>query len=391
MSVSILYTRLFNLSLYHDYYERGIAKDLFLEPTLETKAFIRGGRMLFKNIPKGGTVLYRTLSDEITPFVDKGPEARLKFSLSVNNLSEFLNITDLNESVSRTFKSGNVIYLRNDPTTPSSDPDTPEDLSYELLDFLESRLFTYAFTVDPALTAPGDVDLTVTDETNTAVSVGKDVNGLPFPTTLTVARDTEGNYSQQIDLRELPKGKYTITLRDASDNSLIREVEFYADEALNGKKLLAIVDIEFNAATNHIYNSTWEYAVRFSRKTSVWKYYIVDKTQKIADLDNFDLTIVDQRSEVVPPYAASYTFTRDGAEPHADVRINGFDTVIFKSDALSPIPFFEAPLPRMQLRKIPNNPVDTEQVIIQNLPNPRHNGVIKEEGGVLESEIYVFI
>ena len=391
MSVSILYTRLFNLTLFHDYYENGLAKGYSLEPTLETEELMRGGRMLFKNIPKGATVLYRTLADETTAFVNKGPDARLRFSLSIENLAEFLNISDLDESVSRSFNSGNIIYLRNDPTSPSSNPDTPEDLSYELLDFLESRLFTYDFTVSPALSAPGDVDLTVTDETDTAVSVGKEVDGTPFPTTLTVSVNSEGNYSQQIDLRDLPKGKYTITLRDASDNSLIRAVEFYADEALAGKKLLAIIDIEFNTATNLMYQNTWEYAVRFSRKTSVWKYYIVDKTQKIADLDNFDLSIVDQRSEVEPPYAASYTFTRDGTEPHATVRINGFDTVIFKSDSLSPIPFFEAPLPRMQLRKIPNNPVDTEQVIIQNLPNPRHNGVVKEEGGVLESEIYVFI
>ena len=391
MSVSILYTRLFNLSVFHDYYEDGIAKYFKLQPTIETAEFLRGGRMLFKSIPKGCTVLYRTLEDEITAFVNRGPDARLKFQLSFKNLNEFLNISNLDESVSKKYKSGNFIYLKNDPASASDNPDTPEDLSYELLDFLEGRLFTYTFTVNPPLALPGEVSFTVTDEDGNPVSVGKEVNGDPFSTTLTVLINEDSTYSQQIDLRDKPKGKYTITLRNASNNALISDTAFYADESLSGKKILGLVDIEFNNAPNRMYQSTWEYALRLSRKSSIWKYYIVDKTQKIADLDNYDLSIVDQRTEIDAPYAPGYSFVREGSEPHAVIKVSGFDTVIFKSDALLPIPYFEAPLPKMQLRKIPNNPGDSEQVIIQNLPNPRHNGVIKEESGVLESEIYVFI
>lgn len=391
MSISILYTRLFNLSVFHDYYEDGIARNFQLQPTSETAEFLRGGRMLFKSVSKGCTVLYRTLEDEITAFVNKGPDARLRFSISFNNLNELLNISDLDESLSKKFTSGNFIYLKNNPASASDNPNTPEDLNYELLDFLESRLFTHNFTVSPPLSVPGDVLLTVTDEDGNPVSVGKEVNGDPFDTTLTVLINEAGTYSQQIDLRDKPKGKYTITLRNASSNALISDTDFYVDESLSGKKTLGLVDIEFNSATNLMYSSTWEYAFRLSRKSSIWKYYIVDKTQKIADLDNFDLSIVDQRIEINSPYAPSYSFIREGAEPHATIKVNGLDTVIFKSDGLLPIPFFEMPLPKMQLRKIPNNPGDTEQVIIQNLPNPRHNGVVKEEAGVLESEIYVFI
>ncbi len=391
MSVSILYTRLFNLSVQHNYYEDGIARNFRIAPTRETSELLQGGRMLFKSIPKGCTVLYRTLADETTPFVDKGPEARLKFTLSFENLSELLNITDLDESPSNTYKSGNFIYLVNDPASASSDPENPEVLSYELLDFKEKRLFTYFFTVEPPLSPPGDVLLTVTDESGTPVSIGKTVEGVPFPTTVTVHVNEDGNYAQQIDLRKLPKGKYTITLQDASDNSFINSVTFYADESIAGKNVLGLVDIIFEGITDLMYDDTWEYAISFSRRTTIWKYFIVDKTQKVADLDNFNLAIVDQRVQTSPPYAASYTFTRDGNEPHDTIRINGCDTVIFKSNAISPIPFYEAPLPRMELRKVPVNPSDSTQVIIENLPNPSHSGVVKENAGVLESEIYVFI
>ncbi|MEJ2596103.1 MAG: hypothetical protein P8100_13495, partial [bacterium] len=125
MSVSILYTRLFNLSVLHDYYVEGIAKDFVLRPTAETRQLLSGGRMLFKTIPKGCTVLYRTENDEITPFVNKGPEARLKFLLSFKNLNELLNVTDLDESPSNRYTSGKFFYLTNDPAGASRDPDTP--------------------------------------------------------------------------------------------------------------------------------------------------------------------------------------------------------------------------------------------------------------------------
>ena len=393
MSINIIYNRLFNLSIFHDYYEDGLANDYRLVPTFETTEFLKGGRMLFKTIPKGCTVLYRTLADESGAFINKGPDARLLFSLSMNNNSKFLNITDLDESTTKKYSSGHIIYLSNTPASPSSDAESPEELNYQLLDFLEGRLFSYQFKLNPALASPGDVLFTVSDENNNPVPVGKKFNGDPFDDTLTLTRSEDGSYTQLIDLRDYPKGRYTITVKNPASplDPPLKVVHFYSDELLLGKKVLAIVDIELNQATNPLYTSTWEYAIRFSRKSSVWKYFIVDKTEKVADLDNYDLSITDERTDGNLPYAANYTFTRDGQEPHATIRINGKNTVIFKSDALIPIPFFETPLPGIQLKKVPNDTGDSEQLIIQNLPNPSHKGVIKEEAGILESEIYVFI
>ena len=380
MSVSILYSRLFNLSTFHDYFQDGRARNIRLTPTAETSELLNGGRMLFKEIPKGITVLYRTLEDEISPFVDLGPDARLSFSLKTDYLNELLNITNLDESISNKFKSGNILYFKNDPTSPSNDPALPEDLIFELIDFLAGNLFTYEFTVTPPLASPGDVLLTVSDEDGNPVAV---VNK-------TVSIGEDGIYRQQIDLRDKPKGKYTITIRKSSDNAFIKDATFYSDDLLVGQKVLGIVDIEFNSDTNHIYTDTWEFAIRLSRKSTVWKYYIVDKTMT-ANLDTFDLSIHDEDSpDPKLPYASPYTFVRDGDEPHANVRINGLDTIIFKSDVL--IPFYQVPKLNLQLKKIPSVPGDTTEIIIsKNLPNPRHNGVVKEESGILESEIYVFI
>ncbi len=384
MSVSILYSRLFNLAINHNYYEDGLARNIHLKPTEETVKLLRGGRMLFKEIPKGITVLYRTLEDEISPFVNIGPNARLVFSLNNDNLPEFLNITNLDESVSRKYKSGNILYFRNnpnagpaDPNPPSNDPDSPEALAYEIIDFLRGSLFTYEFT----LASSEDVLMTVSNENNIPVSVVDE----------TVSEGDDGIYRQQIDLRNHPKGKYTITIRKSSNNALISSITFYSDDKLVGKKILGILDIEFNAVNNYIYNNTWEYAIRLERKSTVWKYLIVDKTKQMADLANYSLSISDTRSDLENPYPAKFTFTRFGNQPHDLIKINGMDTIVFKSDAASLIPFFENPLLAITLSKIPNDPGDPEVTIIKNLPNPKHNGLVKNEAEILESEIFVFI
>jgi hypothetical protein len=140
------------------------------------------------------------------------------------------------------------------------------------------------------------------------------------------------------------------------------------------------VDITYDSTTNLLYADTEEYELQFSRKETIWKYFIVNKNKKIQfSIENLSI------SDLGSPDYGSTNFTREGAEPHDTVQINGLDTVIFKSD--DPIPFYEIPKTSIQLEKDPGN-----TVLIANLPNPSHRGVAKDQGGgSVESEIYVFI
>lgn len=376
--MNILYTRLFNLSIRHDFYKDGLAEGVNLLPSADTAKLLKGGRMLFKHTPKGVTVLYRTEDDETTPFVDLGKDVRLTLELSIDNKNEFLNITDLDESPARKYSSSNILYFKNDPAAASIDPDVPEVLGFELLDFIQGRLFTYSFAVTAA---PAQVLFRVYDESNTLVPVGKDTDGVPFNGTLTLDKQDNDTYSQQIDLRDRPKGRYRIVVRNVADTTTLIEEKVYLDEYMAGKGINGIVDIIYDTAGDHIYDDTEEYALQFNRKQSYWKYLVVNKSNTHDfSVDTFS---INDAGAATTPYVVN-NFSVLGSVPSADVKVNGLDTIVFLSDA--EIPFYEIPKLSLELKKNALiNPV------LGHLPNPLHSGVVKQEAGALASEIYVFI
>ena len=375
--MNILYTRLFNLSLNHAFYKNGLPKGLGLRPTQETEDLMKGGRMLFKQVTKGVTALYRTHDDEITPLVDLGKDVRLIFELDIKDRNEFMNITDLDESISKKYASSNVLYFKNDPANASTDKNTPEVLDFELIDFISPSLFTYDFGIG---TSPAQVLFRMQDENGALVSVGKEVDGTPFNTTLTIDKNDNDTYNQQVDLRDKPKGKYTLVIRNQADTlDLITKV-VYVDDNFAGKDISGIVDITYNTSEGHMYGDTEEYVIEFASKETVWKYLIVNKSNVFnLGVDTISLQDISGASG---PYVAN-TFAVSGAIPNADVRVNDLDTVIFKSNI--EIPFYEVPK-TLQLKK--NALV---KPVISHLPNPSYSGVVKEESGQLESEIYVFV
>lgn len=377
--MSIIYKRLFNLKIGHDYYKNGLAKGVVVRPTPSTQTLLANGKLIFKAIPGGAVVLYRTWEDEITPVVDLGKDVKFTFYLKPENPVEFFNITDLDESASRKFQSSNILHFVNDPANASADPINPETISHRLVDMLTHQIFNYEFTLS---SGPATVLLRVHDENGNLVSIGKGADGTPFPTTVTVAKSADGIYRQQIDLRAYASGKFNIVIRDTADTGTLKEAIVYADSSLASQPVLGIIDIVYETGTDHIYADIEEYHVSFRRRETIWKYFIVDKNRKV-DLVTNDLAIVDTGAGGGSPYDV-YNFTRQGAEPHGTIRINGADTVVFSSSV--PIPFYELPKLNLELRKTPS-----DQRIITSLPNPSHGGIIKDEAGSAASEIYVFI
>lgn len=378
--INIIYIRLFNLNIAHNYYENGIVKGLSIVPTIETSKLLMNGKMLFKTIPKGGgfVVLYKAQTDEVTPLIDLGKDLKFTFIIKSDVNSEFFNITDLDESVSKVHSSANIIYFRNDPATASDDPSSPELINHSIIDKVRTSLFTYQFELN---SNPAQVLFRVTDESGSPISVGKEEDGTPYNTTLTLFISDSNSFQQQIDLRNKSKGKYTITIRDTGDTTTLKEEVIYVDDLLVPQKMVGVIDLVYDTANNEIYGNTEQYQLVFERKNSIWKYLVVNKNNKV-DLTAKDLSIVDEGS-ATGPYVVN-TFAREGTEPHGSIRINDLDTVIFKSNI--PIPFYEQPKINLELRTNPGN-----DKLVTHLPNPAHSGVIKKESGDQLSEIYVFI
>lgn len=374
--VSINYTRLFNIRLYHNYYENRRPPGIHLYPTPQTAHKLKGANMLFKRIPNGVVVLYRAEEDETTPLVELDPNQRFTFYLSADNKTEFQNITQLDLGTDDRFQSGSILFFSNDPDNPSIDPNQPEEISHSILDGTSNTLFTYSFQLDGS---PDEVLLRVNNDEGDLVSPGKTIDGFPLPTTLTLEKSDEDTYNRQIDLRNKPAGRYTITVRNMDDDETLKEQTFYVDDQLASGSILGIVEISYTGDTGQLYGATEEYRIRFGRKETIWTYYIINKNGNVV-FDDHTLQITEQVSNGGSPVQ----FNLEGDQPHSDIKINGLETVIFKS--ATPIPFKDIPKSSLQLLRNPDS-----RELVKNLPNPSHLGVVKEVNGMPESEVFVFI
>ena len=373
------YNRLFSLSVVHDFFKEGVIKSLSLRPDTLTTALLRNGQMLFRTLGSTSIVLFKADSDLTSPFIDLGREQHFRFYLTTERSDEFYNITQLDTT--KKYVPGNKIHFKNVPTNASTDSNSPEVLTHTLIDKAFSKLFTYTFSL---ISTHTKTKFKMADSNGTLVSVGKDTDGNDLPTTLSLSRDDTKRFHSQVDLRSKKSGVYTITITNDSETTTLKEETVLIDNDGVQQGVLGIVDVIYDSATTHLYGATEFYEIRFSRKSTFWKYFIVNKT---ASLDLSDtathLSIEDSPTGSGPPYV-NVNFTRVGDEPHATRKVNGYDTVIFKSSA--EIPSFETPKLNVQLVLKPS-----DKVMVEHLANPPVNTPEKENGGDIEKEIFVFI
>ncbi len=287
--MNIIYKRIMNLVVGHNYFKDGLDRFVTLYPTAATESLLRNGKMLFKRLPNGITILYKTLDDETTAFVELDKNQRFTFFVKSANTSGLQHVTDLDESSSRRFGSGNIVYFSNDPANPSQNSNSPETLTYEILDSVKGPLFTYQFNIsgNPAL-----VKMIVTNVDGDPVSIGKDGNGVSLPTTLSLSISSNNTFEKQVDLRDYRRGRYKIEIKNDAETDTLKLEEIYIDEQLAKENILGIVEIVYNSATNNLYGETEEYKLQLNSADSFWKFYIVNKSKNV-DLSADSLFITD--------------------------------------------------------------------------------------------------
>lgn len=287
--MNIFYNRLFNLVVGHDFFVDGYAGNVQIYPSTETQSLLRNGKMLFKTLQHGITILYNTNDDELTPFIGLCPDQRFVFVIKLDNSPEFLNITDLDESSSRKYSSHKLVYFTNDPASVSSDPAHPEVITHKLIDSLWPKLFTYGFSLAGN---PAEVLLDLIDENGSSVSIGKTTEGEPLPSPIPVLINKSYSYSRQIDLRDKPAGRYTIKIINSAGTITLREEEIYIDDTLAAQNIFGIADIRYDNSSAHLYGDTEEYKLHFKRAESLWKYVAINKNKNI-DFETDELEIID--------------------------------------------------------------------------------------------------
>lgn len=375
--MSIIYTRLGEVALRHDFYKDGLAKDINLWPTDETAHLMKNGKILFRKTSGGIVLLYRAEEDEVTPLTPLKLPQSFFFFFKPENAASFLQITDLDNG-SEEFQAGKVPFFQNTPANASTDSDNPEELTYQLLDGTRSKVFSIDLKLNPI---PSSVRIKIRNAAGEVISSGKDLSGNPLPDGFEVGPDDNGLFRFTFDLAGRKEGVYTFTLRNSADTEDLWSKNYWLGESRIYQPL-GILELRYQAAPDHLYGAKEYYQLSFNRKESLWTYYVVNGNNKV-DLISSELQIQDQGNEGSVPYG-SYTFNRIGDSPNAEIKINNLDTVVFRSQGK--IPYYEIPKLNFQLRKTPGN-----QVLISNLPNPSRSAPIKESGGEANSEIYVYI
>ncbi|MDX5338231.1 MAG: hypothetical protein LPK25_04335 [Cyclobacteriaceae bacterium] len=376
--MNIIYTRLLEIGILHDYYQDGRAKDLRLAPTQETNVLFKSGRMLWRDIPSGIVVLYRSENDLTTPEVPLSAPLDFYFYLYSSNPTQFFNISDLSKG-SRKYEKGNLLAFKNNPANASQNAASPEKITLDFWDGGRPKVFTQKVKLEPV---PAKVILQVEDSLGQKIPSGRDANGNPKALDLELIPDSQGEITFEINLEGSSQGNYSFVLRNAANTQDLWKKEFFIANDILGNSAIGVVKLSYTSAPTHLYGAREFYALDLKRKSTKWTFFIVSQNQKI-DLSSTNLSIQDKGNPPGSPYS-TYAFQQVGGSPNPSVKINNSDTVIFKSQAA--IPFFENPKLNLELRRTPGN-----RVLFSHLPNPSRSHVPKQAPGEEISEIYVFI
>jgi hypothetical protein len=376
--MNIIYSRLFEVSILHDYFKDGIAREVRLIPTKETSELLTKGRMLMRETPSGIVVLFRAKLDLNSPEVSLAPPLAFHFLIQSTNPTQFFAVTKLSKG-SRTYQSGDFLAFENSPADASEDKANPEKINLDIWDGVRSKTFTSRVKIN---SDPSKVLLQVKNSEGEKIPSGLDAIGTPLALDLQLTPDDKGEFLLKVDLKGKREGKYTLTLRNEADTEDLWKKHYFLTSDSEGKTALGLLKISYISNPAKLYGEKEYYAINLKRKATKWTYIIISQNRKI-DLGSAQLSIRDKGNPPDSPYG-TYNFQQIGDAPNIDLKINNAETVIFKSQV--PIPFFESPKLNLELRRKPGN-----RVLYGNLPNPARTGNIKLTAGEETSEIYVFI
>lgn len=287
--MNINYKRIMNLVVGHSYFKDGFDRFVKLYPTIATEVLMRNGKMLFKRLPNGITILYRTLDDEETPLAELEKDQIFTFFVKAENQAGLLNITNLDESSEKIYAAGKIVCFTNNPALASVNQNNPEILTNQIIDSLKGPLFTYQIAINGN---PGNVVMIVSDENGNPVSVGKDSEGVPFPLKMNLTANSNNLFIQQVDLRSQKTGRYRISILNQDETITLKTEEIYVDGQLEKDNILGIVEIKYDSVTSHLYGENEEYKLQFRFTETYWKYFFVNKSRNI-DFATDSLVIAD--------------------------------------------------------------------------------------------------
>jgi hypothetical protein len=319
--------------------------------------YLVNNKMIFRKTNTGFKVAYTAIDDSGAPLITLGDYV-FRFVCLLKNTREFYYRTKLVFG-SASLGSGNVVCFSNKTVTS-------ETLSSSIIHLVRPNEFSFTFPFQAVDKSGDTASLQILDFDNTSVIIDS------FPV---IKPDTFGYYNQKIELSPVNNTKYIFRIADSTHSS--EDLVVYIDNNLYKQSFFGLVEINYNEDT------LAKYKISLSRKESYWKFIIVNKNNLI-DFTSEQLEVDDKTSSAEAPYSIN-NFTNT-IQPDTTIKINGFETAVFKSDDL--IPCYELPKLNLQLKRVAGAPHPHDIELITHLPNPGISGKVNEDN---ESEIYVFI
>ncbi len=375
----------FALEFDHQYFNAGstrLGEIIEIEPTPACAELLRGARMVFRKTGAGAIVLYQSNSSSPgSPMVNLSDNTTFNFTFSINELTEFLNYSNLDASLVNTYKPGKVVYLSCDILAGSS---ITRALSYSLLDAYTRKKFNNEFS---GLTANITHAVLVKDANGTAVAGISGANG---NNPLAIMANANGTIVAPVDLTKLPDGKYELFINNVS------KFTFWAEDGLVGRNPMGIISLQYKEIDELTDSTPIKFTHDFFARLTYWRYYILIKkpvpVNFYATPNNHFFTITRTVSPVI-------TFSSDNngmPTAMANVQFDGITPIVFISD--NPIAMNESKPVSIVLKQKKNGSL-TEKTLFNNLPSPSIQGTTSDRYNALRnqpqatniSEMFIYI
>lgn len=363
------YAKLFNVALRHDFYTGGITHDFDITPTKSTQQLFKNNKLIFKKDNTGFRVMYRKSSTPPPDSFVNFANIELRFGMTMKNITEFLNFSNLDKSPTKTFKAGNIMYFTNTNVTTHK-------LKYEILDELKPNQFMYEFP-QTSLVDTGSIE--IKNEAGTVVTPASPP-GPPF----TGIQNVNGKFFYPVDLSHLPPGMYSFKTTVGTNN---KTKDFYIDNELITAGICGVIKIKAQGAAN----TDWppasggeparQYFTDLIRRETKWRFIVVPK---LSGIPAASLTVVDAVINPLPYNPGSpqvlYAFTNITSPP-APV-VNGVQAIVYESTTL--IPFYEKAKTGLRV-------MNGATIVQDNVNNPAQNVISALSTDFNTTIIYVIV
>lgn len=340
---NIIFNKLMNINLLHEYYANGICTDLQIKASSETQVLIRQYGLLFKPTNLGAIMLYESIDDLGTPKISIDEPLKLTFLLSANS-SFFTNFTEADFStIPATVyhfsnKNSGVIESGNDFTITQGKLNKPLPLITKFLKVNKSGSANYVLLLD-------------TENKATKIFFDPDEDVLT------------------IDMAKFESGTYEFKQFTAADTEIGSSSTMYYNKSLSGTIPFAVFEIFLDE--NSMDALPINFIFNLKSRETFWRYKVLVK-ESVPPTS--DYTIDSSNVSIIHTPHEGDPISFEAASDSEPIIIRSTDKVKLKEKGVDQIGLYRG----------------EDNILISSLPNPSPLK-LEKVGNDWYSDIYVYV